>query len=83
LEDNFIVRRCVKRTEGDAAYGKEWIIVGNDCYVKKVDERSGKGEEKEVCWRRKDEIFECYLWMLFSLDLLEKTNILRGLSNVA
>ena len=39
-------------TEGDAAYGKEGIIVGNDCYVKKIDERSGKGEEKEVCWRR-------------------------------
>ena len=60
----------MKRTEGDAAYGKEWIIVGNDCYVKKVDERSGKGEEKEVCWRRKDVIFECYLWILISLDLL-------------
>ena len=73
----------MNRTEGDAAYGKEGIMVENDCYAKKIDERSGKGEEKEVCWRRKDEIFECYLWMLFSLDLLEKTNILRGLSNVA
>ena len=31
---------------------KEGIMVGNDCYVKKIDERSGKGEEKEVCWRR-------------------------------
>ena len=83
LKDNFIVRRCVNRTEGDAAYGKEGIMVGNDFYVKKIDERSSKGEEKEVFWRRKDEIFECYLWMMFSLDLLEKTNILRGLSNVA
>ena len=72
----------MNRTEGDAAYGKEGIMVENDCYVKKIDERSGKGEEK-VGWRRKDEIFECYLWMLFSLDLIEKTNILRGLSNVA
>ena len=52
MEDNFIVRRCMNRTEGDAAYGKEGIMVGNDCYVKKIDERSGKGAEKEVCWRR-------------------------------
>ena len=73
----------MNRTEGDASYGKEEIMVGNDCYVKKIDERSGKGEEKQVCWRRKDEIFEYYLWMMFSLDLLEKTNILRGLRNVA
>ena len=73
----------MNRTEGDASYGKEGIMVGNDFYVKKIDERSSKGEEKEVCWRRKDEIFECYLWKLFSLDFLEKTNILRGLSNVA
>ena len=48
----------MNRTEGDAAYGKEGIMVGNDCYVKKMDERSGKEEEKEVCWRQKDEIFE-------------------------
>ena len=48
-------------TKGAAAYGKEEIMVENDCYVKKIDERSGKGEEKEACWRRKDEIFECYL----------------------
>jgi len=33
----------MNRTEGDAAYGKEGIMVGNDCYVKKIDERSGKG----------------------------------------
>ena len=39
-------------TEGDTSYGKEEIMVGNDCYVKKIDERSGKGAEKEVCWRR-------------------------------
>ena len=48
----------MKRTEGDAAYGKEEIMVGNDCYVKKIDERRGKGEEKEVCWRRKGEILD-------------------------
>ena len=52
----------MKRTEGDAAYGKEWIIVGNDCYVKKVDERSGKGEEKEVRWRQKDIIMLRMIW---------------------
>jgi hypothetical protein len=73
----------MNRTEGDAAYGKEEIMVGNDCYVKKIEERSGKEEEKEICWRLKYEIFEFYLWMMFSLDFLEKTNILRGLSNVA
>ena len=43
MEDNFIVRRCMNSTEGDAAYGKERITVGNDCYAKKIDERSGKG----------------------------------------
>ena len=42
LEDNFIVRRCMNSTEGDASYGKEEIMEGNDCYVKKMDERSGK-----------------------------------------
>ena len=73
----------MNRTEGDAAYGKEEIMVGNNCYAKKIDERNGKEKEKEVCWRRKDETFKCYLWMMFSLDFLEKTNILRGLSNVA
>ena len=48
----------MNRTEGDAAYGKEGIVLGNDCYAKKIDESSGKGEEKAVCWRRKDEILE-------------------------
>ena len=39
----------MNRTEGDAAYGNEGIMVGNDCYAKKIDGRSGKREAKEVC----------------------------------